>query len=167
MLLLVGIAWLIISVVVLRFNIVSVVAVGVLLGAVFLLGALDELMIASARAGWRWAHILLGVLFTAGAIWSLLTPFGAFWALATVLGLLLILNGSLQVITSIYTRDINGARWLGLIAGILEIFIGFWASQQAFPARATLLIILVGLLAMFRGIFEIVLAFELRSAQRA
>jgi len=167
MYLLTGIAWLVISVVVLRFNLVSVAAVGILLGVLFLIAGLDEFMIASVRASWRWAHVLMGILFILGAIWSFLTPFGAFWALATVLGLLFILSGSFHIITSIYAKDISQAWWLGLIGGILEILIGFWASQQAFPAQATLLIIWVGLLALFRGIFEIVLAFELRGAQRA
>ena len=57
-----------------------------------------------------------------------------------------------------------GSFWLGY--GILEILIGFWASQQLAPARAVLLIIWVGVLALFRGITEIVLAFELKNAQR-
>ena len=52
-----------------------------------------------------------------------------------------------------------------MFAGILMLFVGFWASQQALPARAVLLIIWVGLLALFRGITEIVLAFELKGAQ--
>ena len=75
------------------------------------------------------------------------------------------LQGALVLITSIESRIINSVWWLGLIAGILEIFIGFWASQQLVPARAALLIIWVGVLALFRGITEIVLAFELKSAQ--
>jgi uncharacterized membrane protein HdeD (DUF308 family) len=45
--------------------------------------------------------------------------------------------------------------------------LGFWASQQLFPARAALLLIWVGFLALFRGISEFVVAFELRSAQRS
>jgi hypothetical protein len=52
-----------------------------------------------------------------------------------------------------------------MLAGIGEIFVGFWASQQALPARGVLLIIWVGLLALFRGFTEIVLAFELKGAQ--
>ena len=48
-------------------------------------------------------------------------------------------------------------------AGDLEV--GFWASRQLVRDRAALLIIRVGLLALFRGITEIVLAFELKSAQ--
>jgi len=165
-LLLTGIAWLVISVAIVRLDLVSVSTVGVLLGVMFLVAALDELMIASGRASWRWAHIVMGILFMGGAIWSFLTPFGAFWALAAVLGLLLILSGSFHIISSIYARDISSAWWLGLVAGVLEIFLGFWASQQAAPAQAALLLIWVGLLAMFRGIFEIVLAFELRRAQQ-
>jgi len=166
MLLLTGIAWLIIAVIVLRFDLVSVTAVGLLLGAMFLVGALDEFMIASSRARWRWAHVVMGILFVAGAIWAFLTPFGAFWALAAILGLLLILSGSFHIITSIHARDVSCAWWLGLIAGILETFIGFWASQQIVPAQAALLLVWLGLLALFRGIFEIVLAFELRTAQQ-
>jgi hypothetical protein len=37
-------------------------------------------------------------------------------------------------------------------------------SRQAFPARAVLLIFWVGFLALFRGISDIVVAFEIRSA---
>ncbi len=62
-------------------------------------------------------------------------------------------------------RVINSVWWLGLIAGIVEIVIGFWASQQLVHVRAALLIIWVGVLALVRGITEIVLAFELKSAQ--
>ena len=76
-------------------------------------------------------------------------PFGAFWSLASVIGLLLILQGDFVLISSIESRVINSAWWLGMLAGIGEIFVGFWASQQALPARAVLLIIWVGLLALF------------------
>ena len=166
MFLLSGIAWLIISVVVLRFSIASVATIGLLMGAVFLVAALDEFVIAQFRQSWAWAHILMGLLFIGGSIWSFVTPFGAFWALATVIGLLLILNGTLQVVTSIANKDFNSAWGLTLVAGILEILIGFWVSQQHFATKAVFLVIVVGLLAIFRGIFEIGLSFELRGLQR-
>jgi uncharacterized membrane protein HdeD (DUF308 family) len=112
-----------------------------------------------------WAHALLGVLFLGGAIWAFVDPFGTFWSLAAVVGLLLILQGGFVLISSIASREINGVWWLGMISGILEIIIGFWAAQQALPARAVLLVIWVGLFAMFRGLTDIVLAFELKGAQ--
>ena len=54
-----------------------------------------------------------------------------------------------------------------MLAGIAEIIIGFWASQQAFPTRALLLIFWVGFFALFRGISDIVVAFEVRHAERS
>ncbi len=167
MFLLTGIAWLVISVIVLRFTIASAATVGVLMGVVFLGGWINEILIASVRRRWRWAHILAAIVFLFAAAWSFASPFGAFWALASVFGLLLILRGSLDLITSISTREINSTWWLGMVTGILEILLGFWVSQQRFPATAVLLLIWVGFFAVFRGISEIVLAFELRSAQRS
>ena len=163
--LLTGIAWLIFSAIVLRVNTTSVATIGVLMGVVFLAAMANEFLDRCRAAAWGWAHVLLGILFLGGAIWAFVHPFGAFWSLASVIGLLLILEGSFVLINSIESRVINSVWWLGMVAGILEIFVGFWASQQALPARAVLLIIWVGLLALFRGFTEIVLAFELKSAQ--
>jgi uncharacterized membrane protein HdeD (DUF308 family) len=165
LLLLTGIAWLIITVIVLRFSIASAATIGLLVGAVFLAAMAGEFLLASVRPRWGWAHALLGLLFLGGAIWAFVNPFGTFWSLAAVVGLLLILQGAFVLITSIESRVINSVWWLGMISGILEILIGFWASQQALPARAVLLIIWVGLFAMFRGITDIVLA--LRAQERA
>ena len=162
-----GIAWLIISLMVLRFTPASVNTVGVLMGVLFLLGGFNEFMVGSMTHSWRWAHIILGVLFLIGAIWAFARPFNAFWALASVLGLLLIFKGTLDIIAAVMTKDVNPSWWLGLVAGILELVLGFWASQQAFPARGALLLLWVGFFALFRGISEIVVAFELRSRQHA
>ena len=160
-----GVAWLVISFIVLRFSTASVATIGVLLGIVFLGAAASEMVIAATRSAWGWLHILMSVLFVGGAIWSFVTPFSAFWALAAVVGLLLLLRGSLDLVTSISSRDVNPTWWLGLVAGILEILIGFWASQQLFPARAVLVIFWAGFFALFRGISDIVVAFELRRVQ--
>jgi Short repeat of unknown function (DUF308) len=160
--LLTGIGWLIISVVILRFTLASVAAVGILLGVLFLAAALTEVVIAARHARWRWAHLALGLLFVAGAVWAFLSPVNAFWALAMVVGLLLILRGALDIVFCIEAREINSVWWLGVITGVLQILVGFWASQQLYPARAVLLIIWVGFLALFAGISQIVLAFELK-----
>jgi uncharacterized membrane protein HdeD (DUF308 family) len=162
-----GIAWLIISVVVLRFTTTSIVTVGVLLGVLFLLAAVNEFMISAVRHIWRWAHILLGILFVVGAIWAFARPVNAFWSIASVLGLLLIFKGTLDIIGAVMTKDVNSSWWLGLVVGILELVLGFWASQQLFPARGALLLLWVGFFALFRGISEIVIAFEVRSRQHA
>jgi uncharacterized membrane protein HdeD (DUF308 family) len=161
-----GIAWLVIALIVLRFRLASVVAVGALMGVVFLVGWFSEILIASTRPRWRWAHVLMGIVFLFAACWSFASPFGAFWALAAIFGLLLIFRGSLDLVTSISSREINPGWWLGMVAGVLEILLGFWVSQQEFPARALLLLIWVGFFALFRGFSDILLAFEVHGNQR-
>jgi uncharacterized membrane protein HdeD (DUF308 family) len=163
--LLTGIAWLVLSWVSLRFNPASVPTIGVLLGVLFLFAMVDEFFIASVRAGWRWLHVIMGIIFAFGAGWSFAQPYGAFWTLASILGLLLIFRGTLDIITSTSSREVNSIWWLGLVAGFLEILLGFWASGQYLAVRGVLLLVWVGLFALFRGISEIVLAFELRHAQ--
>ena len=163
--LLTGIAWLILAWIALRFAPASIPTVGVLLGVYFLVAAINEFFIASVISSWRWLHILMGIIFAFGAGWSFAQPYNAFWALASILGLLLIFQGTFYIITSVSTREVNSTWWLGLVVGILEIFLGFWASQQYRPVQGALLLIWVGFFALFRGISEIVIAFELRRAQ--
>jgi uncharacterized membrane protein HdeD (DUF308 family) len=159
-----GMAWFVISIIVLQLNITSVGTVGVLLGVVFLISALEEFFVASVSGGWAWARVLLGIFFMIGAIWSFADPIGTFVSIADVLGFLLIFKGTLDLITSITSADVNSVWWLGLIAGLLELGLGFWAAQQYFPARATLVLLWVGFYALFRGISSIVFAFQVRSA---
>jgi uncharacterized membrane protein HdeD (DUF308 family) len=165
MFLLTGIAWLILSWIALRFNPASIPTVGVLLGVYFLVATINEFFIASVMPNWRWLHILMGIIFAFGAGWSFVQPYNAFWALASILGLLLIFQGTFYIITSVGTREVNSTWWLGLVVGILEILLGFWASQQYRPVQGALLLIWVGFFALFRGISEIVIAFGLRRAQ--
>jgi uncharacterized membrane protein HdeD (DUF308 family) len=166
LLLLTGIAWLILSWVALRFTPASVATVGVLLGVLFLFGMFDEFLLAAIGVSWRWLHVVMAVIFAFGAGWSFARPYNAFWTLASILGLLLIFRGTLDIITSVDARAVNSVWWLGLLAGILEILLGFWASGQYLPVRGALLLVWVGLFSLFRGISEIVIAFEVRSRQR-
>ncbi len=160
-----GIAWLIIAVIVLRMNIRSVTTIGLLLGAVFLFSAAYQFSLAVIQGGgWAVIRVALGVLFIGAAIWSFVSPYDAFWSLAAAFGLLLILNGVFDIVYSATAQPINPLWWLGLVTGILEVALGFWASQQYIGARATLLILWVGFFAIFRGISDLVLAFEVRSA---
>jgi uncharacterized membrane protein HdeD (DUF308 family) len=160
-----GLGWFVISLIVLQMSITSVTAVGILLGVIFLVSAFEELLAASVAGGWAWARVLLGVLFFVAAIWSFIDPIGTFVSIADVLGFLLIFKGTLDLISSVMSQGVNSAWWLGLIAGLLELFLGFWVAQQYFPARATLLLLWVGLYALFRGISSIVFAFHLHSAE--
>lgn len=159
-----GIAWLVIALLVLRFNETSVDTVGLILGLVFLGAAINEFVLfAVIRGGWRVFHLVLALVFVAGGIYCFVSPQDAFWELASILGLLLILMGAFQIVVAVLSRSTNEVWWLGLIVGIIELLLGFWASQQYYPARAALILLWVGFFALFRGITEIVTAFQVRS----
>jgi uncharacterized membrane protein HdeD (DUF308 family) len=161
-----GIAWLILALIVLRFDTTSLAAVGALLGAVFLVMGVNELFAAFVRRSWAWAHALLGILFLVGGVSAFFQPFSAFWALASILGFLLLFKGSFDIIGAAMTRDVNDLWWLGLAVGVLEILLAFWVSQQFFAPRAILILIWVGFTCIFRGISEIGMAFQLRRLDR-
>ena len=161
-----GVIWFIISMVVLRFDEQSIDTVGIIIGVVFAIACIDEFMTMALQKSWRVVHALLGVFFLLGALWAFIQPEEAFWALASVLGFLLIFKGAADIIISTMTREYNSLWGLGLAVGILEVLLGFWASQQYYPARAILILIWVGFFALFRGISEIVLAFRIRSEHK-
>ncbi|MDH5225094.1 MAG: DUF308 domain-containing protein [Actinomycetota bacterium] len=162
-----GVAWLLIGVLVLRFNITSVATVGVLLGVMFLGAAVNEFLASTTVAGgWKFVHIALGVLFVLGSLWGFVRPVDTTFALASVLGFLLVLMGSMHVIGAILSKELNPLWWLGLTVGILEILLAMWVSQQYYGARIALILVWVGFMAIFRGIGEIVMAFELHHASR-
>jgi uncharacterized membrane protein HdeD (DUF308 family) len=158
-----GLIWLVVSVMVLRFTTTSVTTVGVLVGVMFIGAGLNELLIFGVRgSGWRWLNLVLGLILLIGALYAFVNPEDTFWAIAAAFGLVLVLMGLVQIVSSVVERDVNELWWLGLVVGIFELLLGFWASQQYVPARAALLILWVGFFALFRGITEIVLAFGMR-----
>jgi len=161
-----GIAWFLIALIVLRFNIHSITAVGILLGCLFLFAGMNEVMAGAVVDSWKWLHYVMAVIFFIGALYAFIHPQHAFWALASILGFLLLFKGTLDIMVAVASRPSNEIWWLGLTVGILEILLAFWASQQYQPARAALILLWVGFMAMFRGFGEIALAFGLRHAQK-
>jgi uncharacterized membrane protein HdeD (DUF308 family) len=162
-----GVIWLMISLVVLRFTESSVSTIGILIGVVFTIAAIEEFMVAGVTSGgWMVVHVILAVIFVLGAIWGYANPKDAFWALASVLGFILVIYGAVVLTEAVASRPLNPLWWLGLVVGILVILLGFWTGQQLLTVKAQLLIFYVGLAALFRGIGQIVLAFSIRSAGR-
>ena len=101
--LLAGIGWLIVAAIVLRMNLASVATVGILLGTIFLVSGIEEIVVATVRQDWRLARVLMGIVFIAGALWCFIAPFNAFWSIAAAFGLLLIFKGVLDIGYSVAT----------------------------------------------------------------
>jgi uncharacterized membrane protein HdeD (DUF308 family) len=169
--LLTGIGWLFIAWLVLRLNLTSIATVGVLLGAVFLVGGINEIAMGSQTpGGWKFLHYVMAAIFFLGALWGFIRPVNTFFSLASVLGLILILYGAFEIVRAIATRELYPFWWISLIAGILLILLAFWISGSdrvyALAQRTYLILFWVGFMAIFRGISQIVLAFGIRHAAR-
>lgn len=167
--LLTGIAWLLIAWLVLRMDITSIAAVGVLLGVVFLFASVNEVGLGSLMSGgWKILHYVMALIFFIGGLWSLVRPVDTFFALASVLGLILIFYGTFEIARAFSSRDVNPYWWIGLITGILLLLLAFWVSGSdrvyALAQRTYLILFWVGFFALFKGITQIVNAFGIRHA---
>lgn len=159
-------AWFVIAWIVLRFDVRSVGAIAILAGAVILAAGLAELFNAFVAPGWRWLHATLGVVFILTGLIAFFRPGGTFAILAAFIGWYLLFKGMLDIVLALATKDDNDAWWLGLIIGIVEVGLGFWAAGS-FGRSAALLIVFIAAIALTHGITDIVLAFQLHKLQRS
>ena len=164
-----GIAWLLIAWIVLRLNVTSITTVGVLIGAVFIVAAVNEVTVGSlVPGGWKVWHYVMAFIFFLGGLWGLIEPVNTFFALASVLGLILVVYGAFEIARAVSTRATNPYWWIGLITGVLLLLLAFWVSGSdrvyALAQRTALILFWVGFFALFKGIMQIVLAFGIRHA---
>jgi uncharacterized membrane protein HdeD (DUF308 family) len=161
--LLLGVFWLIVAAVVLKFNHASVATVGVLTGIMFLIFAVEEFALAILdRSAGKWLWAFFGVLLLAGGIVSLIHPRETFLGFADILGFVFLVIGVAWTVQAFAERAVNELWWLSLISGILLVILAFWTSGQFVLERAYTLLIFAGIFALFKGVTDIVRAFEIR-----
>ena len=164
--LLTGALWLLLGWIVLRFDTGSVAAVALLAGIVVLLAALAEFLYAVTFRPWRWLHVSLGVLFAIAGIIILVNPGSSFVWIAAFVGWYLLFKGFFDVVLSFATKAENDGWWLLLIAGIVEMLLGFWAAGH-YVRSAALLIVWVAALCIIRGVSDIVMGFRVHGVAKA
>ncbi|HVN41270.1 MAG TPA: DUF308 domain-containing protein [Steroidobacteraceae bacterium] len=159
-----GIAWVIAALVILQFNHASITTVSVILGIMFAVAAVEQFALSAIADSMRWLWIAFGVLFAACAVICFIEPAGTFTGLANVLGFLFAVVGVWWMIRAFLTKDLDPTWWLGLVAGILLVVLGFWTSGQFFLQRAYTLLVFAGIWALMQGVTLIVRAFQIRAA---
>jgi uncharacterized membrane protein HdeD (DUF308 family) len=157
-----GIAWLIISLVILQFDDASVTTVGVLIGLMFLLAGFQNVVLAVVADSLRWLWALFSVLFFVSAIICFFNPEETFAGMADILGFLFLIVGIWWMVQAFIERPVNPVWWLGLISGILMTCMAFWTSGQFFIQKAYVLLVFAGIWALMAGISDIVRAFTVR-----
>ncbi|MGD9894175.1 MAG: HdeD family acid-resistance protein [Dehalococcoidia bacterium] len=161
-----GILWLFVSMIVFRFDITSVEAVGILIACVVIMAGVNEfLAIGVTKGGWMWVHAILGVIFIVFGIAAFVYPGRTFVTMASIMGWVLLFKGIFDIVVAFMTKSVNELWWLNLIVGIAEIALAFWAAGY-FGRKVVILIAWVGALALLRGITEIILAFQVRAIHK-
>jgi len=163
----VGVAWIVIGFVVLRFDSASVAIVGVLAGLMVLLAAATETFRAvMTPGGWRFWHGLAAVVLVIAAIFLLARPDRTFVSFASVIGLYFVFAGTFDVISSLFVAGRMPGWWLQLLSGIAQVVLGYIASSS-YQSGVVVLVTWVSVTAIFRGIAEISAAFALRAMATA
>jgi uncharacterized membrane protein HdeD (DUF308 family) len=161
-----GIAWLVISLVILQFDSASVTTVGVLVGLMFLLAGMQNVVLTTLPVEHRWVPALFSVLFLVSAVVCFVDPVDTFAGLADMLGFLFLLVGTWWMVQAFLERAVNPMWWLTLISGILMTGIAFWTAGQLFATKAYTLLVFAGLWALMQGVVDITRSFEARRVNK-
>ncbi|MEV0458602.1 HdeD family acid-resistance protein [Catellatospora methionotrophica] len=163
-----GVCWIIVSWFVLALNqspVRSIGTVAALAGIVVLVAGVFELFQAFTAPGWRWLHAILGVLFLITGIICWINPGGTVFWLAAFIGWYLLFKGAADIVLAFLTKKEHDGWWLGLVVGIIEMLLGFWAAGR-FTRSFFLLIVFVGAICLARGITDFIMAFRVRDLKK-
>jgi uncharacterized membrane protein HdeD (DUF308 family) len=165
-----GVAWIVFSFLVLSFNYRTVWAIALFFGIGFIMGGIMEFAVAAVAPAWKWLYIIIGIVSIVAGIIALAWPGQTFLVLSALAGWLLFFYGIIDVVFAFSTRHVESLWWTQLISGIIMILLGFWAispdNETVSTYRgAVLLVVWIGVAALFRGISDIVVGFRLRSAR--
>lgn len=164
--LLTGIAWLVFSLIIFRFDITSAASVAILFGVVAIIAGVDEFMaIGMSTTGWKIVHGILGVIFVLVGIFAFIEPGSTFEALAALIGFFFLFKGVFDIAVAIATKSEYELWWLQLIVGLIEIGLAFWVAGS-FREKVILLLVYVGVVALSKGITSLMFAFKLRSLKK-
>jgi uncharacterized membrane protein HdeD (DUF308 family) len=166
LLLITGAAWIVLSIVILRFNYTTVATVAVLFGAYCLIAAVNEIMIGvvSSSTGWRIAHGLLAALLVVVGVVSLANLGATFVTLAAIISFYFIFRGCFDIVMAFAGSAVPG-WWVLLISGLIELGLGFWAAGS-WNVSVVVLVAWVAAGALVHGIGEIALAFQIHQGRR-
>lgn len=160
-----GIAWLVYSLIILSATPKTVSAIALFFAlAAFGVAGLEVVFAFATRGGWRWVHGAMAAFAAIAGVLAFAYPDRTFVIMAWIAGWLILARGVFDLTAALWNRDAE-LWWIGLIGGLVEIGIAFWAIGHWGHLEA-LLVVWLGLWTLVRGIMDIVAAFRARSIDR-
>jgi uncharacterized membrane protein HdeD (DUF308 family) len=119
-------------------------------------------MLNGPLGGGMWAYYLgTGALSVIAGIFVVAWPGPTLLVIAIFIGVSIVVFGTLNVAGAIGNRDRAQYWWVVLVLGVIEILLGFWLLRRPGLTLAVA-ITAIGLWALFVGVMQIVVSFEIR-----
>ena len=88
-------------------------------------------------------------------------PRNAFATLSALIGFFLLAKGVFDLTAAFVARHRFDLWWMQVVVGTIEVLLAFWVAGS-FEEKVILLVVYVGVIALTRGLTEIVVAFKLK-----
>jgi Short repeat of unknown function (DUF308) len=142
----------------------SVSSLAAFVGTLFIIQGAAFLITRPLDGGTRSTNVIAGLLGVAAGIALLVWPDRGLYVLAVFVGIWVVTSGVLHIVGAIVNRHAPH-WWLVLVLGVIEVPIGIWAMRRPGLTLAVI-ITLTGAWAIVTGIWQILIAFEVRSLPR-
>lgn len=142
----------------------SVDGLGAFVGTLFIIQGAAFAITRPLDGGTRSTNFVVGLLGVVAGIVLLAWPDRGLYTLAVFVGIWIVSSGILHIVGAFVNRHAP-QWWLVLLLGLIEIPIGIWALRRPGLTLAVI-VTLTGAWAVVTGIWQILLAFEVRSLPR-
>jgi uncharacterized membrane protein HdeD (DUF308 family) len=142
----------------------SVESLGTFIGVMYILQGLNLALTRPLDGSGRGANLVGGALAAAAGIALIVWPDKGIVVVGVFVGIFVVSYGLLHIVGSLANRHVP-YWWLMLVLGLIEVPIGIWAMRRPGLTLAVI-VTLVGAWAVVYGIWQCVMAFEVRNLAR-
>ena len=142
----------------------SVASLAAFVGTLFIIQGAAFLITRPLDGGTRTTNVIAGLLGVGAGIALLVWPDRGLYVLAVFVGVWIVTSGLLHIVGAFANRHAP-YWWLVLVLGVIEVPIGIWAMRRPGLTLAVI-ITLTGVWAIVTGIWQCLIAFEVRNLPR-
>jgi uncharacterized membrane protein HdeD (DUF308 family) len=139
----------------------SVDSLAAFIGALFIIEGAAFLITKPLDGGDRTTNVIAGLLAAGAGVALLVWPDKGLYTLGVFVGIFVLSSGVLHIVGAFVNRHAPH-WWLVLALGLIEVPIGIWAMRRPGLTLAVI-VTLAGVWAVVTGIWQCVIAFEVRS----
>jgi hypothetical protein len=142
----------------------SVESLGTFIGVLYILQGLSLALTRPLDGSGRGANLVGGALAASAGVALIIWPDKGLVVVGVFVGVVIVSYGLLHIVGSLANRQVP-YWWLMLVVGLIEVPIGIWALRRPGLTLAVI-VTLVGAWAVVYGIWQCVMAFEVRNLPR-